>query len=609
MPQVFSPGEGETRPLDPTATIYTTAQKVADLLDIGPQDAVAVSADTEADRIYVTGADYRNIGFSKDDTILIYSDAQAMGVEKTITAVAEGGANGVALYFTGDNISNTQDFAVADNTYVQNQASFTNGRTRGITKDKVDTVILRMQDHIDNKTHNAWRPYLVNAEYINFDTYKPYRRRYYTDYVGTSPLLFRNVQQILRLELWQGDDYREIGAAEARVTLPDGVRDLTGSIVVSPGNGATGTLSIGSGTTNWRAGIHGFDKTTSAQNLADLINKEDRVSKTAVAFAPPFTLEGSTANVAVHNEFLATANSDYGTGIVKITSMRDTKGGETCSIVATDSKIDIGQTSSSQATFSSLTDTTTINVTSTLGTNSVVGFGSLSGGTGYGATSNVTVSGGSGSGLTVNTTVSAGVVSSIVINSPGENYAAGDTITIPGGSGTATFTVTSVSDGSWADAGVALAANGKVFSYTGKTATSFTGCTIVVGSHLNEISGKITQHQFQIDLQGGSSSGDKGRLRDWWLDHEMGIIYFNNSYPFFEWNAIKTSYIYGERYVDMGIEDICTKMVAIDLLMADDRSVLIPEGTQNVDLAAKIQLYRADIDRMFGRYVEVVTFE
>jgi len=527
MPQVFSPGEGETRPLDPTATIYTTAQKVADLLDIGPQDAVAVSADTEADRIYVTGADYRNIGFSKDDTILIYSDAQAMGVEKTITAVAEGGANGVALYFTGDNISNTQDFAVADNTYVQNQASFTNGRTRGITKDKVDTVILRMQDHIDNKTHNAWRPYLVNAEYINFDTYKPYRRRYYTDYVGTSPLLFRNVQQILRLELWQGDDYREIGAAEARVTLPDGVRDLTGSIVVSPGNGAAGVLSIGSGTANWRAGTHGFDKTTSAQNLADLINKEDRVSKAAVAFSPPFTLEGSTANVAVHNEFLATANSDYGTGVVKITSMRDTKGGETCSIVATDSNIDISQTSSTDTTFTNLSSTT-INVASTI---------------------------------------------------------------------------------AFADAGVALAANGKVFSYTGKTATSFTGCTIVVGSHLNEISGKITQHQFQIDLQGGSSSGDKGRLRDWWLDHEMGIIYFNNSYPFFEWNAIKTSYIYGERYVDMGIEDICTKMVAIDLLMADDRSVLIPEGTQNVDLAAKIQLYRADIDRMFGRYVEVVTFE
>ena len=32
MPQVFSPGEPETRPLDPDAIVYTTPQKVADLL-------------------------------------------------------------------------------------------------------------------------------------------------------------------------------------------------------------------------------------------------------------------------------------------------------------------------------------------------------------------------------------------------------------------------------------------------------------------------------------------------------------------------------------------------------------------------------------------------
>ena len=521
MPQVFSPGEGETRPLDPTAVVYTTAQKVADLLDIGPQDAVAVSYNSDADGVYITGADYRNIGFSVGDSILVYSDADPLGFERTITAITTS-INGVKLAFSST--VTAADYQTADNTYVQNQASFSNGRTRGITKSKVEEVILRMQDHIDNKTHNAWRPYLVSAEYINFDTYKPYRRRYYTDYVGTSPLLFRNVQQILRLELWQGDDYREIGAAEARITLPDDVRALSGSIVVSPGNGSAGTLTIGTGTTNWRAD---FDKATSAQNLADLINNEDRVSKAAVDFSPAFTLEGSTSNVAVHNEFLATANSDYGTGIVKITSMRDTKGGETCTIVATDTNIDIGQTSSSTCTFSSLSSTT-ITVDSTTG---------------------------------------------------------------------------------FAKAGVVVDASGDVFKYTGLTSTTFTGCVIVVGSALSDIGGTLTQHQLQIDLQGGSSSGDKGRLRDWWVDHEMGIIYFNNSYPFFEWNAIKTSYIYGERYVDKAIEDICTKMVAIDLLMNDDRSVLIPEGTQNVDLASKIQLYRADIDRTFPRYIEVVTFE
>ena len=392
-----------------------------------------------------------------------------------------------------------------------------------MTKAKVDHVILKMQDRIDNLTRNAWRPYLVSAEYINFDTYKPYRRRYYTDYVGTAPLLFRNIQQILRLELWQGDDYREIGAAEARIKFDD-VSDLASAAVyMSPGNGSVATLAQGTGTGQWR---DDFDASTVAQNFADLVNKEDRVSKAAVEFSPAFILEGSTSNVALHNEFYATANADYGTGVVKVTSMRGVKSGEVCSIVTTSSNIEIDQTQTNSTTFSSL-DSTTINVVSTTG---------------------------------------------------------------------------------FVNAGVAIDASGDVFRYTGKTATSFTGCVAVTGS-LGAITGTITQQSLLVDLQGGSSSGDSARLRDWWMDHEVGIIYFNNSYPFFEWNAIKVSYIYGERYLEKAIEDICTKMVAIELLMSDDRSVLIPEGTQNIDLASKVQLYQAEIDRTLPKYVEMVVFE
>jgi len=521
MPQVFSPGEPETRPLDPDAIVYTTPQKVADLLEIGPQDAVAVSADSESTGVFVSGANYRSIGFAVGDTLLIYSDADPLGLERTITAITST-INGVRLGFSSS--ITAADYQSADNTYVQNTASFTNGRTRGVTYDKVKQLILRSQDRIDNMTHNSWRPNLVAAEYINFDTYKPYRRRYYTDYVGTTPLLFRNVQQMLRIELWQGDDYREIGASEARLKIPDSVRSLSGSIVMSPGNGSAATLTIGTSSTQWRAD---FDKITTAQNLVDLINKEDRVSKGTVEFSPTFTLEGSTSNVGVHNEFLATANADYGSGHVKISSMRSTQAGEVCSIVTTDTNIEISQTQINKATFSSL-NSTTITVDDTNG---------------------------------------------------------------------------------FADAGVVVDASGDVFSYTGKTATTFTGCTIVVGSALSDIAGALTQHLMQVDLQGGSSSGDRGRLRDYWLDHEMGIVYFNNSYPFFEWNAVKVAYIYGERYVEKAIEDICTKMVAIELLLSDDRSVLIPEGSQNVDLASKIQLYRQDIDRMLPRYIEVIAFE
>ena len=520
MPVVFSPGEAETRPLDPSAVVYTTAQKVADLLDIGPSEAVLVSADSATDGVFITGGDYRNNGYSVGDTLLIYSDADPMGFEKVITAITSS-ASGVKLVFSGS--ITAADYQVADNTYVQNQASFTDGRTRGMTKAKVDHVILKMQDRIDNLTRNAWRPYLVSAEYINFDTYKPYRRRYYTDYVGTAPLLFRNVQQILRLELWQGADYREIGAAEARVKFEDVSSLSSAAVYFSPGNGTVATLAQGTGTGEWR---DDFDAATVAQNFADLINKEDRVSKAAVEFSPSFTLEGSTSNIGVHNEFLASANADYGTGMVKVTSMRGVKAGEVCSMVTNSSSIAIDQTQTNSTTFTRL-DTTTINVASTEG---------------------------------------------------------------------------------FVNAGVAIDASGDVFRYTGKTATSFTGCVAVTGS-LGAITGAITQQSLLVDLQGGSGSGDSGRLRDWWLDHEMGIVYFNNSYPFFEWNAIKTSYIYGERYLEKAIEDVCTKMVAIELLMADDRSVLIPEGTQNIDLASKVQLYQAEIDRTLPKYVEMVVFE
>jgi len=526
MPVVFSPGEPETRPLDPSAVVYCTAQQVADLLDIGPQDAILMSADADTDAVYITGNELRQVGFSEGDKIRVYSDADPLGEEDltiaSITKGTGGKAGHVKVTFTGATLT-TADYQVADNGYVQNQASFTNGRTRGMTKAKVEHVILKMQDRIDNMTRNAWRPYLVSAEYINFDTYKPYRRRYYTDYVGTSPLLFRNIQQILRLELWQGDDYREIGAAETRIKFNDVSSLSSANIYLSPGNGSVATLAQGTGTGQWR---DDFDATTVAQNLADLINKEDRVNKAAVEFSPAFILEGSSSNVAIHNEFLATANSDLGTGVVKVTSMRPVKAGEVCSIVTTSSNIELDQVQNNSTTFTSL-DSTTVNVASTEG---------------------------------------------------------------------------------FVNAGVAIDASGDVFRYTGKTATSFTGCVAVTGS-LGAITGAITQKSFLVDLQGGSGSGDVGRLRDWWIDYEMGIIYFNNSYPFFEWNAIKVAYIYGERYVEKAIEDICTKMVAIELLMADDRSVLIPEGTQNIDLASKVQLYQAEIERTLPKYIEMVVFE
>ena len=533
MPVVFSPGEPETRPLDPDAIVYTTAQKVADLLGIGPSEAVLASADTVANAVFVTGGDYRNIGFSVGDTILVYSDAYPIGFTAEIDTIVSGGNNGVKLNLKDINSSGSAtiathvdltDVAVADNTYIQNQASFTNGKTRGMKKSTVETRIKEVQDRIDNITHNAWRPYLVSAEYLNFDTYKPYRRRYFTDYVGTTPLLFRNIQQMLRIEMWQGDDYREICGAEARIQLPDDVRSLDNKrIVLSPGNGSSVQLQAlkdGTSTGTWSVT---FDKITAAQNLADLINKEDRVSKSALNFSPSFSLEDASGAsvVSVHDEFLASANSDYGSGQVKVSSMKPTKAGEVCSIVS----------NSSDITFSKVN------------------------------THTATVASGGGSTVTVDSTTG------------------------------------------FAKAGV-FTDGTNVIRYTGVNATQFTGCAAVIGSLPS--SGTITQNLFSLSLQGGT--GDQARLRDWWIDYEMGIVYFNNSYPFFEHNSVKVCYIYGERYLEKAIEEAATKMVAADLLLSDDRSVLIPEGSQNVDLGSKIQLFRKEAEELLTRYKEVVVF-
>ena len=637
MPVIFSPGEAETRPLDPEAIVYTTAQKVADLLGIGPQEAVLMSANAETNAVFVTGGDYRNIGFSVGDTILIYSDADPMGQEHAITAITTS-ASGVKLAFAAS--INPGLYETADNGYVQNTASFTNGKTRGMTRATVEEFIKRTQDRIDNDTHNAWRPTMVHAEYINFDTYKPYRRRYYTDYVGTSPLLFRNVQQVLRLEVWQGDDYRDLCGSEARLEIIDEAGLKGDSICIGMANGSVATLAEHNGdnsTSKWRAD---FDKVSAAQNLADLINKEDRVNKAAVEFSPAFTLEGSTSNIAVHNEILATANSDYGNGKVKITSLRQTKGGESVSIASTDlTNLSITQvtentaTSAVMATGIAFTFAFSAGQTGLMGTSGGVDSKFSVGDSVYNANGTLvgTITTISGSNIKINESTGGTLVA---VNSSETLY----TARMQHASDTDALIVDETSLDSFAAGGLIMIGTGetiRIARYTSvdtitvsatigegtisKVYGRLNGVVDVTGSFINNVGGAdgsgakgttVTQFLLQSDIGAFSDlGGDQGRLKDWWIDYEMGIIYFNNSYPYFEWNAIKVAYIYGERYVEKAIEEAATKMVASDLLMSDDRSVLIPEGSQNVDLGAKIQIFRNQAKAILGRYKEIVVFE
>ena len=541
MPIVFQTGEREPRPLFPNDLVYTSAQKVADILQIPLQDPVYLSFDVDpthtACRIAAT--DQRLIGFSPADVVELASDAE-MGETLTVDTVTRNGTHVVVSFTTAV----VGDYDTADNATIQNLQSFTNGKRRGVTRAAVETMILRMQDRIDNLCNNAWRPMLQTAEYLNFDTYKPYRRRYYTDYVGTVPLMFRNVQQILRLEIWQGQEYREVGSAEARLKILDNSLLTTDDYVfLCPGSGGVASLRVGSGAGQWS---NAFDDTTTAQELSDLINKDLRKGKTGVVFSPSFTLQ--TANTAsgvetinVHHEFMTTANADYGNGQIKLTSMHRGEGGENCTVALTNLN---------GMSITGLTDTV-----ATL----------------------TNVSGSSGSG-TITIDTSAFVPYGIIC--------------------------------------VGTGADVKCAYYTGKTDTMLTGVTDLASSGLmaslgNSLPGsgdEITQYAFKIDYF-GSTTGDEARLRDWWCDYDLGIVYFNNTYPYFQWNSVKATYVYGERYVEKAIEDICTKMVAMDLLLSDARSVLMPEGTQNIDLGSKYQLFKAQVAETLPRYMEVMNID
>ena len=527
MPSVFNTGERAPRPLFPDRLYYTTAQKVADILQVPFPDPVSLTADsnTSATSLKISPSDYRHVGFEVGDSIELASDVE-LGETVTITSIARDGTDVVISWSGGV----SGDYDTADNATVQNLQSFTNGKRKGVTKSQVEGLILRTQDKIDNLTNNSWRPMLQTAEYLNFDTYKPYRRRYYTDYVGTVPLLFRNIQQVLRLEIWQGQDYREIGAAEVRLKVLDNtlLTADTDKVFLCPGGGGIATLTTGTGNSKFSGQ---FDPVSTAQQLADLINKDLRVGKSAIAFSPSFTLEDASADdgtvtANVHHEFLASANADYGGAQLKITSMRRGDAGENATIA--------------------VTDTNAISIT---GANSFTG------------------------------TVSS--------------------------SGATTITLTDASN--FAPYGL-ITIGSTVGYYTSISGNVLTGVADLVGDVSAAATGGATVNQTRLSVDYvGTTTGDEARLRDWWADYDLGVIYFNNSYPYFSWNAVKVAYVYGERYVEKAIEDVCTKLVAMDLILSDDRSVLIPEGTQNVDLGSKYQLFKEQVAETLPRYTEVMT--
>ena len=100
----------------------------------------------------------------------------------------------------------------------------------------------------------------------------------------------------------------------------------------------------------------------------------------------------------------------------------------------------------------------------------------------------------------------------------------------------------------------------------------------------------------------------EGRASDWWLENTEGILWIKSIAKTPEDKKIRVRYRYGEKSVPKDIEDVCTKIVVIDLMISDSRTLLVPggEARSSLSIESQIKEWRHDVERTLSRYHEPV---
>jgi len=100
---------------------------------------------------------------------------------------------------------------------------FTNSTTPTIAE--VGDIIKRVEERIDEKIKLSYRPIVFYNEYYNFEPakYMPNSGRpygIYKDYIGFVQLEQRKIKKLLRLEVWQGNNWKDLASATASIIVP-----------------------------------------------------------------------------------------------------------------------------------------------------------------------------------------------------------------------------------------------------------------------------------------------------------------------------------------------------------------------------------------------------
>jgi len=116
----------------------------------------------------------------------------------------------------------------------------------------------------------------------------------------------------------------------------------------------------------------------------------------------------------------------------------------------------------------------------------------------------------------------------------------------------------------------------------------------------------------KIEIYNGSEWEDyvtaktEGRTSDYWIDYTNGFLYIRLFFSPMRKENIRITYRYGVDTVPRDIEKLATLMVVRDILINEDRSVLLPSGeSQNLSYEQKLNRIDKEINRITNNHREI----
>jgi|TARA_R100001463_G_scaffold54841_7_gene106040 hypothetical protein len=216
-------------------------------------------------------------------------------------------------------------------------SSFSANTTPNLSE--IGKLIKRAEEKIDDTIKSSYRPIIYRDEFHSLETQR--RNAYpvvaYKDYVGFVQLSYPKIQKLVRLEVYQGDTWKDLASASASLIVPDSATTNDWTITLTVGNPTTYTFYIKNLANNSiRHFYDNFGPKTTASQIVDTIN-EVYPMKTA-KFTGETTSKSITADgassVHVSDFFYATTDSEDKTKII-ISSLLDGEDGTYCTLSST----------------------------------------------------------------------------------------------------------------------------------------------------------------------------------------------------------------------------------------------------------------------------------